>query len=93
MNKLYIKLKMKFVILLILICLIKLIVCENVKRRVKRIVGGSPAEIPPEDDPVVFMHFSGKSASVRGVREFPHYVFRGIRYAHAPIGRDRFQVN
>lgn len=64
-----------------------------INKRVKRIVGGKAAELPPEDDPVVYLHFAGKSASVRGVREFPHYVFRGIRFAHSPTGRDRFQVD
>lgn len=61
--------------------------------RVRRIVGGDPAELPPEDDPVVFVRFAGHSAKITGVREFPHYVFRGVRYAHAPKGKDRFQVN
>lgn len=66
--------------------------CKKLNKRVKRIVGGSPAELPPEDDPLVYLSFAGKSASVRGIREYPHYVFRGIRYAHPPTGRDRFQV-
>lgn len=81
----------KFTICLAIICLI-IVNGEEFKKRVKRIVGGSPAELPPEDDPLIFLQFAGKSASIRGVREFPHYVFRGIRYAQPPTGRDRFQV-
>lgn len=61
--------------------------------RVKRIVGGVPADVPPEDDPTVYTNFGGRSALVRGVREFPHYAFRGIRYAHPPTGKDRFLVS
>lgn len=61
--------------------------------RVRRIVGGVPADVPPEDDPVVYVRFSRHSAKVTGVRDFPHYVFRGIRYAEPPKGKDRFQVN
>lgn len=61
--------------------------------RVRRIVGGIPADVPPEDDPTVFTRFAGHAAKVTGVRDFPHYVFRGIRYAHAPKGKDRFQVS
>lgn len=61
--------------------------------RVRRIVGGNPADAPPEDDPVIYVRFSGHSAKVTGVRDFPHYVFRGIRYAEAPVGRNRFQVS
>lgn len=62
-------------------------------RRIKRIVGGNPADPPPEDDPSVFVNFAGRSALIRGIREFPHYVFRGIHYAHAPVGKDRFLVS
>ncbi|KAL3288103.1 hypothetical protein HHI36_002553 [Cryptolaemus montrouzieri] len=58
--------------------------------RVRRIVGGQPANIPPPDDPVVYTRFNGKTAVVRGVLDFPHYVFRGIRYAQAPVGNLRF---
>lgn len=61
--------------------------------RVKRIVGGHPADAPPEDDPTVFTNFAGRSALVRGVRDFPHYVFRGIHYAHPPTGKERFLVS
>lgn len=61
--------------------------------RVKRIVGGVPADIPPEDDPTIYTNFAGRAALVRGVRDFPHYVFRGIHYAHPPIGKDRFLVS
>lgn len=61
--------------------------------RVKRIVGGAPAELPPTDDPVVYLRFAGRSAKVRGVHDYPHYVFRGIRYAHPTKGKDRFLVS
>lgn len=61
--------------------------------RVKRIVGGYPAEPPPADDPAVYTNFAGRSALVRGVRNFPHYVFKGIRYAHPPTGKERFLVS
>ncbi|KAK5647280.1 hypothetical protein RI129_002172 [Pyrocoelia pectoralis] len=73
------------------IVLIKLINCNDpVHSRVRRIVGGSPADVPPLDDPVVYLRFGGRSARVHGVREFPHYVFKGIRYAHPPTGKERF---
>lgn len=61
--------------------------------RKRRIVGGEPANFPPFDDPVVYVRFNGKSARVQGVREFPHYVFKGIKYAHPPVGADRFLVS
>lgn len=66
--------------------------CNARKNRVRRIVGGEPAEAPPVDDPVVFTRFGGKTARVQGVLDAPHYVFRGIRYAHAPVGKERFLV-
>ncbi|RZC37122.1 carboxylesterase 1E, partial [Asbolus verrucosus] len=58
--------------------------------RVRRIVGGEEAVAPPEDDPVVFTSFAGRTARVLGVRDRPHYVFRGIRYGHPPVGKERF---
>lgn len=63
-------------------------------RRVKRIVGGRPAAIPPEDDPVVFVHLNDHDAKVYGTRDGPdgYYNFHGIRYAEPPVGRFRFQV-
>ncbi|VEN38422.1 unnamed protein product [Callosobruchus maculatus] len=63
---------------------------KNPCARVKRIVGGDPAEAPPPDDPTVYTNFGGKAARVLGVHDFPHYVFRGIRYAEPPTGKDRF---
>ncbi|KAG5886054.1 hypothetical protein JTB14_009503 [Gonioctena quinquepunctata] len=66
------------------------IICDERGPRVRRIVGGSPADVPPADDPVVFTNFAGKSARVQGVLNFPHYVFRGIRYAHPPTRKNRF---
>ncbi|ENN81820.1 hypothetical protein YQE_01793, partial [Dendroctonus ponderosae] len=65
-------------------------VANKTLSRVRRIVGGEPANFPPYDDPVVYVRFNGKSARVQGVREFPHYVFKGIKYAHPPVGADRF---
>lgn len=67
--------------------------CENHGSRVRRIVGGEPANIPPADDPVVYTRFNGKTAAVRGMLDFPHYVFRGIRYAKPPVGNLRFVVS
>ena len=63
-------------------------------KRVKRIVGGRPAAIPPEDDPIVFVHLNDHDAKVYGTRDGPdgYYNFRGIRYAEPPVGRFRFQV-
>ncbi|XP_050296875.1 carboxylesterase 4A [Anthonomus grandis grandis] len=58
--------------------------------RVRRIVGGEVANYPPFDDPVVYVRFNGKSARVQGSREYPHYVFKGIKYAQPPVGPDRF---
>ncbi|XP_066255383.1 liver carboxylesterase 1-like [Euwallacea similis] len=58
--------------------------------RIRRIVGGETANYPPFDDPVVYVRFNGRSARVQGIREYPHYVFKGIKYAHAPVGTDRF---
>ncbi|XP_060525790.1 carboxylesterase 4A-like isoform X2 [Cylas formicarius] len=72
----------------LLLTLVKNISCEH--RRTKRIVGGVAANFPPYDDPTVFVRFNGRAARVQGSREFPHYVFKGIKYAHPPIGRDRF---
>lgn len=63
-------------------------------KRVKRIVGGRPAAVPPEDDPVVFVHLNDRDAKVYGTRDRRdgYYNFRGIRYAEPPVGRFRFQV-
>lgn len=61
--------------------------------RIRRIVGGIPAESPEEDEPIVFVRFAGHTAKVTGARDLPHYVFRGLRFAEPPIGRDRFQAN
>ncbi|KAK9886688.1 hypothetical protein WA026_017608 [Henosepilachna vigintioctopunctata] len=66
------------------------VICDGNGERIRRIVGGAPANIPPPDDPVVYTRFNGKTASVRGVLAFPHYVFRGIRYAKPPVGNLRF---
>lgn len=70
-----------------------LVVCDERGARVRRIVGGDPADVAPEDDPAVFVRFSGKAAKVTGMRDFPHYVFRGIRFAHSPKEKNRFQAS
>lgn len=79
-------------LLLIVFPLLSLQSAECRSERVKRIVGGVPAEEPEADEPIVFVRFAGKTAKVTGVRDFPHYVFRGIRYADKPEGKYRFQV-
>lgn len=61
--------------------------------RVRRIVGGVAPNYPPFDDPVVYVRFNGRSARVQGLREYPHYVFKGLKYAQPPIGVDRFLVS
>jgi hypothetical protein len=62
--------------------------------RVKRIVGGRPAAVPSEDDPIVFVYLNDHGAKVYGTKDIPdgYYNFRGIRYAEPPVGRFRFQV-
>lgn len=64
--------------------------CDERGPRVRRIVGGAPANIPPADDPVVYTRFNGKTAAIRGVLDYPHYAFRGIRFAKPPVGNLRF---
>lgn len=70
-----------------------LILCDERGPRVRRIVGGEPAPVPPFDDPVIYTRFNGRAARVEGVHSFPHYVFRGIKFAHPPVGPDRFLVS
>ncbi|KAJ9601634.1 hypothetical protein L9F63_000242 [Diploptera punctata] len=70
------------------------VICQiTANHRVKRIVGGMPAAVPPEDDPVVFVYLHEQDARVFGNRDRPngYYNFRGIRYAEPPVGRFRFQ--
>ncbi|KAJ8934125.1 hypothetical protein NQ314_013584, partial [Rhamnusium bicolor] len=74
----------------IIFSLFYLIICDERGSRVRRIVGGIPADIPPVDDPVIYTRFGGRTARVEGVRDFSYYVFRGIKFAHPPTGRDRF---
>lgn len=81
----------KFQILAIF-CVVTAVSGDPRGSRKKRIVGGEPAQIPPYDDPIVYTRFAGRNAQIRGVQEYPHFVFRGIRYAHPPTGKDRFQV-
>ncbi|KAF5274800.1 hypothetical protein FQR65_LT00383 [Abscondita terminalis] len=72
---------------LLLLCLLAF---AHAGKRRKRVVGGSPAAIPPLDEPTVHVRFAGRSARIRGVRDFPHYVFKGIRFAHSPVKKERF---
>ncbi|CAG9813114.1 unnamed protein product [Phaedon cochleariae] len=81
---------MAYPVTILILCFISPIFMDERGDRVKRIVGGNPADPPPEDDPTVYTNFAGKAARVQGVREFPHYVFRGIKYALPPIGKNRF---
>jgi hypothetical protein len=86
---------MEITCLLLLAVLLAAVVPGTVaNKRVKRIVGGRPAAVPPEDDPVVFVHLNDHDAKVYGTRDRPdgYYNFRGIRYAEPPVGRFRFQV-
>lgn len=70
------------------------LVCDEMQHnRVKRIVGGGIVEPPPEDDPVVYVRFAGRSSYIRGMKDFPNYVFKGIRFGEKPTGRDRFVVS
>ncbi|CAG9829097.1 unnamed protein product [Diabrotica balteata] len=77
-------------IFLVLFYLTNLSFCDERSPRVKRIVGGIPAAEPPSDDPTIFTNFAGRSARVQGVIDYPHYVFRGIKYAYPPTGKNRF---
>lgn len=65
---------------------------ETEHRRVKRIVGGQPAQAPPPDDPVVFARMYNRDARVEGFRNVRTglYSFLGIRYANAPTAENRF---
>lgn len=80
----------KFILFLILIICVSSKYCK----RIKRIVGGIEAEKPPEDDPVVFVDENNRNSRVYGVRDPDKgfYVFKGIRFGEAPVGRHRFQV-
>lgn len=56
------------------------------------IVGGQNAQIPPYDDPVVFVNHVGKYSRVQGYFN-PNtalYIFRGIKYADPPTRENRF---
>lgn len=54
----------------------------------------SPPRLPDlTAEPVVFLKKNRRAARVYGSLEPEgYYAFRGIRYAHPPIGRLRFQV-
>lgn len=56
------------------------------------IVGGQHAQLPPYDDPVVFVNLVGKYSRVQGYFNpiTSVYIFRGIKYADAPIKENRF---
>lgn len=77
---------------LLLLCVLHSQFISAQHHRMRRIVGGVPAEAPEEDEPVVFVRFAGYTAKVIGARDFPHYVFKGLRFAEPPKGKDRFQV-
>lgn len=80
---------------LLAVILIALLIPRTVaNKRVKRIVGGRPAAVAPEDDPVVFVYLHDHTAKVYGTRDSRdgYYNFWGIRYAEPPVGRFRFQV-
>ncbi|XP_056648857.1 liver carboxylesterase 1 [Diorhabda sublineata] len=64
--------------------------CDERGSRVRRIVGGAPAPKPLADDPTVFANFAGRTARIQGTVDFPHYIFKGIKYAYAPTGKHRF---
>lgn len=83
-----------FIALTAIFLTITLVKTDERGPRVRRIVGGYPADVPPPDDPVVFVKHNGKFARIKGIRnpgEY-HYHFRGIRFAEAPIEKKRFQV-
>jgi hypothetical protein len=86
--------EMTCLLLLVLIHIAAVTPGTVANKRVKRIVGGRPAAVPPEDDPVVFVHLNDHDARVYGTRDRRdgYYNFRGIRYAEPPVGRFRFQV-
>ena len=90
---------------LMLLCSLLCLVSAN--SRVRRIVGGQPAEVPPppseanqfttpepeERDPLVFVRRDRRSAEVVGTKHPDGtYSFLGIRYAEPPIKRLRFVV-
>lgn len=77
----------------LLIILASLLLLLTVVKRCEAIVGGTRSAPPPVDDPVVFVRYVGRSARVEGTRsrQTGLYSFRGIRYAEAPIGEQRFQ--
>jgi hypothetical protein len=87
-------LKMAYLQLLAVMLIAVLIPRTVSNTRVKRIVGGRPAAVAPEDDPVVFVYLHDHSAKVYGTRDGHdgYYNFWGIRYAEPPVGRFRFQV-
>lgn len=72
--------------------------------RKKRIVGGEPAELPPEietdsrppkdPDSITFVYGAeDRSAKVEGVKDNRgYYSFLGVRYAEPPTGLYRLQV-
>ncbi|KAL0122833.1 hypothetical protein PUN28_007486 [Cardiocondyla obscurior] len=80
------------VVALLTIFLLCSLTSGDVIRR-KRIVGGTAASQPPEDDPVVFVNKNDRDARIVGTRDSDKgfYVFRGIRFGQPPTGRARFQ--
>lgn len=56
------------------------------------IVGGRHAQVPPYDDPVVFVNHVGRYSRVQGFFNpvTSLYTFRGIKYADPPTRENRF---
>lgn len=80
----------------LLLLLLPILYYQNVQcrsNRVRRIVGGLEADVAPYDEPVAYLRYGTRSATVRGLLDTPHYSFRGIRYAESPTGVNRFQVS
>ena len=59
---------------------------------VEAIVGGRNAQVPPYDDPVVFVNHVNRYSRVEGFFNPSNqlYTFRGIRYADPPVRENRF---
>lgn len=68
---------------------ILLIICVNES---ESIVGGRNAQVPPYDDPVVFVNHVGRYSRVQGYfnPSTSLYTFRGIKYADPPMRENRF---
>ncbi|KRT82713.1 hydrolase [Oryctes borbonicus] len=79
---------------LIIVLYLLLLCSQNIQcrsNRVRRIVGGIEADVAPFDEPVAYVNYGEKTATVRGLLDAPHYSFRGLRYGQSPVGIHRFQ--